>query len=72
MLIERFIFFLVAGLFVFNPRVPGWWHTDPFTWHTTYLLWLLLTGLCAWLHLHRSPPGFDTGEEETFDADRKG
>jgi hypothetical protein len=49
MIIDRIILFLVLGFFCFIAEIDSWHEVDSgLSWHSTYLGWFLLIGLCLW------------------------
>jgi hypothetical protein len=54
MIIDRIILFLVLGFFCFIAEIDSWQAAGSgLSWHSTYLGWLLLIGLCLWDQLRR-------------------
>lgn len=45
--LEKLISFIIFGLFVFSPLVPGWHSVVLSQWYGIYVYWLLLIILCA-------------------------
>jgi hypothetical protein len=42
--------FIVFGLFIFSPSFGNWWQSSLGEWYQQYLIWLVLIGLCYWIH----------------------
>ena len=58
MFIERVIFFIPLGFFVFSPQVPGWQEGQHFlNWYGYYLLGAIFLAIVAWaLNSRKKPP----------------
>ena len=48
-MLERFVAFIVFGLFIFSPSLTNWWQASLREWYMHYLLWGLLIALCWWI-----------------------
>ena len=50
---ERFISFVVFGLFVFTPAINSWQSMRLANWYAYYAIWMALIVICAWFQYAR-------------------